>query len=61
MNSQIMREQYIDEDVITIGQVIRFVKSYLFYFLSKWWLILLFALALGAYRVYVVVVVRCPI
>jgi len=54
MNSQIMREQYIDEDVITIGQVIRFIKSYLLYFLSKWWLILLVALALGAYRLYVV-------
>lgn len=49
-----MREQYIDEDVITIGQAIRFVKSYLLYFLSKWWLILLVALALGVYRLYVV-------
>jgi len=47
-----MREKYIDEEVITIGQIIRVIKSYVFYFLRKWWLLLLVALALGAYRVY---------
>lgn len=49
-----MREQYIDEEVITIGQIIRIIKSYSLHFLKKWWLILLVALTLAAYRVYVV-------
>ncbi len=47
-----MREKYIDEEVITIGQIIRVIKSYALYFLRKWWLLLLVALALAAYRVY---------
>ncbi len=49
-----MREKYIDEEVITIGQIIRVIKSYSIYFLKRWWLLLLVALALAAYRVYVV-------
>lgn len=49
-----MREQYIDEEVITIGQIIRVIKSYSLYFLRKWWLLILVAAALGAYRVYTV-------
>jgi len=49
-----MRERYIDEEVITIGQIIRVFKSYAIYFLKKWWLMLLVALSLAAYRVYVV-------
>lgn len=49
-----MRERYIDEEVITIGQIIRVIKSYAIYILRKWWLLLLVALALTAYRVYTV-------
>ena len=49
-----MREKYIDEEVITIGQIIRVIKSYALYFLRKWWLLLLVALALAAYRAYTV-------
>jgi len=49
-----MREKYIDEEVITVGQIIRIIKSYSLYILKKWWLLLLVALAFGAYRVYTV-------
>ncbi len=47
-----MREKYIDEEVITIGQIIRVFKSYFIFILKKWWLLLLLALSLAAYRVY---------
>jgi len=49
-----MREQYIDEEVITIGQIIRVVKSYSIYIIKRWWLLLLIALSLAAYRAYMV-------
>jgi len=47
-----MREKYIDEEVITVGQIIRIIKGYFGYFLKKWWLLLLVALAFAAYRAY---------
>jgi len=49
-----MREQYIDEEVITIGQIIRVFKSYFLFFVKKWWLVLLVALSLAIYRAYTV-------
>jgi len=36
------------------GQIIRVAKSYAIFFLKRSWLILLVALALGAYRAYTV-------
>jgi len=49
-----MRETYIDEEVITVGQIIRVIKSYGGYILKKWWLILIVALGLSLYRLYTV-------
>jgi len=47
-----MSQRYIDEEVITIGQVLRVIKGYGGYILRKWWIILFIALALTLYRLY---------
>lgn len=47
-----MRERYIDEEVVTIGQIIRVIKSYGGYILRKSWVILLIALVLTLFRLY---------
>ncbi len=47
-----MSQRYIDEEVVTIGQILRVIKSYGGYILRKWWAILLIALALTLFRLY---------